>query len=393
METIMTKHDIKTKIVVAALLLVISISTIPMQSVLAQEIATITQKTTSVPVLTDEYLLSVTPTKLAEADLAEYRSIATNNVDVQSAIDGKPYRFTTQGYLGNIYKPDSPWYPEIHLTVETDSEMLKDVAIVIDPQTKSVKEIQVVEFHLDDQNGQNNTYSTQRFTGHSGTPDGIKVDMKAPTFVWDGVSRTKGNVLLLNGLMQGSSWSQACTSSSVPSTYWAQIGFYWKNSGKINWSDTAGNCSPQFPSFSYVAGKTYEFRIVGATTGWAYYAIRTDTGSTWTIRGPAVNSAQIATATNTDQTSVFFENKYLASEPTWYGQFSNAPQSSDAQYKTTLFGPYTNWSNTKLVDKDCNNITNVYPYNSSKEVMTGDLKSGGSTTWDVNRMETYYPRC
>lgn len=76
-----------------------------------------------------------------------------------------------------------------------------------------------------------------------------------------------------------------------------------------------------------------------------------------------------------------------------YGQFSNAPQSSDAQYKTTLFGPYTNWSNTKLVDKDCNNITNVYPYNSSKEVMTGDLKSGGSTTWDVNRMETYYPRC
>jgi len=106
-----------------------------------------------------------------------------------------------------------------------------------------------------------------------------------------------------------------------------------------------------------------------------------------------VNSAQIATATNTDQTSVFFENKYSTSDPSWEGQFQTAPQANVAQYKTTPFGSYSNWSNTKLVDKSCTNITNVYPYDGSKEVMSGDLKNGGTATWSMSRMQTYYPNC
>lgn len=381
----MTSNNKITRITTATILMTIVLGTlVTTQSTLGQS---------TPPAITDEYLLSIIPAKLSEKDLAEYRNIALNNAEVQNTIKGKEHRFTGEGFIGNIYQPDSVWYPEIHLIVETKAGKYQDVAVVINPETKSVEKVQTVEFDADDKNGVNNAYATQRFTGHSGTPDGIKVNMKAPTFVWDNVSRTKGNVLLLNALMQGSTWSSACSSGSVPSTYWAQIGFYWKDSGKINWSDTAGSCLPQFPSLSYVAGKTYEFRIVGATTGWAYYATRTDTGETWTTRGPAVNSAQIATATNTDQTSVFFENKYSASDPSWQGQFQTAPQANVAQYKTTPFGSYSNWSNTKLVDKSCTNITNVYPYDSSKEVMSGDLKNGGTATWSMSRMQTYYPNC
>jgi len=86
---------------------------------------------------------------------------------------------------------------------------------------------------------------------------------------------------------------------------------------------------------------------------------------------------KIALSSSTDQTSVFFENKYDTSDPSWMGQFQNLPFASVAQYKTTPFGSYSNWSTTKLVDKTCTNTSNVYPYDSTKQVMIGDLKNGG----------------
>jgi len=388
------KMTSKTKtLTTVALLSVIVLSIIPIQNVLGQIDVSTVDTVSSPPSLSDEFLLSAVPTKLSEKDLVGYRDIVIHDANILAMINGQPFKFSSEGFIGNIYQPNSAWYPEIHITVETKSGLYQDIAIVLDPQTKSIKKTQIVEFDPSDQNGLHNAYSTQRFTGSTAAPDGIKVNLKAPTFVWDNITRAKGNALLLNGLMTGSTCVSACTSSSIPSTYWAQIGFYWNSAGKINWTDTQKSCLPQFPTLSYVSGKTYEFRIVGATTGWAYYAIRTDTGETFTTRGPVVNSSTMQTPTTNDGTSVFFENKYSTSDPSWSGQFSTSPQASTAQYKTTPFGTYSNWSSTMLLEKNCSNTNFVYPYDITKQVMSGNLVSGGSATWSVSKMQTYYPNC
>jgi hypothetical protein len=377
----MTYNKAKKAITATILMVLVATMTVSTPSALAQ--------VTSMEI-TDEFLASVLPSKLTDKERVDYRNIAINHAEVKVLTKGKPFKFTSEAFIGNIYEKDSVWYPEIHIRVDSKSK-IQDVAVVIDPYSKAVTKVQVVDIDPADTNGVWNAYSTQRLTGTSANPTGMKVNMLAPNFLWDGTVRSKGNVLMLNALMSGSNWNYACDSSKVPNTYWAQLGFHWQLSGKINWSDTAGNCLPQFPTLGYASGKTYEFRIVGATTGWTYTAIRTDTGATWTTTGPAVNSGQFVTATNTDQTSVFFENKYDASAGPWHGQFITSPQASSAQYKTT--GSYTNWPNTVRVDKSCTNNTFTYPYDSSKEVMSGDLKSGGSASWSMSRMYTYYPNC
>lgn len=378
----MTYKNAKIKTVTAAILMVfVTTMTISTSNALAQM---------SPHEITDEFLTSVLPSKLTDKERIDYRNIAIDHAEVKAAIKGKPFKFTSEAYIGNIYEKTSTWYPEIHIRVESKMK-IQDIAIVIDPSSKTVKQVQVVDIDPADANAANNAYSTQRLTGTSANPTGMKVNMIAPNFMWDGSFRSKGNTLLLNALMSGSNWNNACTSSTVPNTYWAQLGFHWQLTGKLNWSDTAGSCIPQFPTLSYSPGKTYEFRIVGATTGWTYTATRTDTGATWTTTGPAVNSAQFVTATNTDQTSVFFENKYDVSDGPWYGQFVTNPQASNAQYKTT--GSYANWPNTIRVDKSCTNNTFIYPYDTNKEVMSGDIKSGGSASWSTYRMYTYYKNC
>jgi hypothetical protein len=390
----MTLNNKNTTLAAIVLFSVVMTSAVSLQDALGQ-ITSTTNGTVISNEVTDEFLLGSTPSKLSDKDMAEYKNIIVNNNEVKAIMGNAPYKFGPVGFLGNIYHPNYTWYPEIHVTVEGKSNLNKDIAIVFDPATKSVINIQTVEYDATDKNdgGIDNAFAVQRFSGNSGTPDGIKVNATAPTFTWDQTTRTRGNVLMLNGLMLGSSWANACSSGSVPSTYWAQIGFYWKDSGKINWDDTANNCTPTFTTLSYVAGKNYQFRIVGATSGWAYYAIRSDTGATWTTRGPAVNSSQMNVSTGNDGTSVFFENKYLSTDPSWYGQFGSSPQASQAQYKTSPFGSYSNWSSTARSDEDCHLVNHYYPYNSTKEVMSGNLASGGSATWSMSKMQTYYPKC
>jgi hypothetical protein len=390
------------KITTIAILAIAIASIISMQNVLGQS-ATTQGNPTSLSKITDQYLLSVTPSKLSDKDMAEYKGIIMNNNEVKSAIDGKPYQFGSVGFIGNIYHPEAVWYPEIHVTVETNSTLNKDIAIVFDPATKSVTNIQTTEYDpVRDRNtgGANHSWSVQRFTGNSGTPDGILANMTAQTFTWDSHNRNGiGNVLLLNGLMSGSTLANACVKGSTPSTYFAQIGFYWESSGQLIWTDTNSGtgtigCQSNFiTSPTYVAGKDYQFRIVGATSGWAYYAIRSDTGTTFTTRGPIVNSDQMSVSSSNDGTSVFFENKYLKTDPSWYGQFGGSPSAYHAQYKTTTFGSYSNWSSTNKADEACNGTAYTYPYNSNVQVMTGSLASGATAQWSTSRMQTYFWAC
>lgn len=102
----------------------------------------------------------------------------------------------------------------------------------------------------------------------------------------------------------------------------------------------------------------------------------------------------MSVSASNDGTSAFFENKYLSTDPSWYGQFGGSPSAYHAQYKTVPFGSYSNWGSTTRVDEPCNAPGNVYTYNTSQQVMQNtDLASGATAQWTVSRMQTYYPAC
>lgn len=375
------------------------------QAVVAQQQGStdenITNKATTTKVppseWTDEYIQSVLPSRISDAELEQVKQVALSDNRVRQIIANRPYEFLTTDYIGNIGEKPVRWVPEIYYNIANETQL----AIIVDMSTRKVIEIQTVEVNpiLDRNNDPEydrikglagldpNSYAIQRITGTSSAPKSIEFRSQAITFT-NQVGQTTGNVLMINAQRSGATAGNACDSTHTSDRYWAQLGFYWRTEGKINYDDTSTSCSPVFPIFTYTAGNNYKFSITGKTTGWELTAVNLGSGVAFTYTGPAINTDTFQTSDT--RTSVFFENKQFTGT-NWAPQFGSNPSGNTAKWSPDRV-TFNNWPNNVRIDQTCTGAQNTYPYDSTKEVMAGELKSGGSATWSATRMQAY-PAC
>ncbi|AIC15309.1 hypothetical protein [Nitrososphaera viennensis] len=317
---------------------------------------------------------------------------------MQKIIANRPNQFLATDYIGKIDEQPVNWMPTVHYNIANQTQL----AVVIDLKKGAVVQTQTVEVNpLEEKNlspeaaakkaanGEDpNGFSIDYITGVGTAPNFIQMDSPAITFTSSGV-QTTGNVLLVNALMTGGSGANACNPAKATTDYWAQIGFYWKTSGQINYDDTSTGCAPVFSALTYTPGNNYRFNIRGDASGWRLAGINLGTAVAFSYTGPAVNSGTFKTSDSS--TSVFFENKQISSV-NWAPQFGSNP-SATAKYSTNGGSTQLNWPDNVRIDQSCTGTVNTYPYSATNEVMTGELKSGGTATWSMSRMAANYPRC
>jgi len=67
--------------------------------------------------------------------------------------------------------------------------------------------------------------------------------------------------------------------------------------------------------------------------------------------------------------------------------------SATAKYSKDGGTTWINWDGATRADQSCTAVRHTYPYSSTQEVISGNLLSGGTATWNLQRMATYYPSC
>lgn len=211
--------------------------------------------------------------------------------------------------------------------------------------------------------------------------------MTAPTFT-NTVDPGVGNVLLVNAQRSGASAGNACDPAHTSDRYWAQVGLYWRTSGKVNYDDTSTGCSPVFPTgISYQPGYNYDFRIYGDTSGWQITMI--GPGSTVVnYFGPPINTDTMQTSDS--RTSVFFENK-VAQGTNWASQFGSNPNANNARWAPDRLS-IQSWPSDVRYDQTCTGVQNNYPYG-SHEVIDHSLTGYATGAFSVSNMQAYYYRC
>src|SRR5690606_9083506 len=229
----------------------------------------------------------------------------------------------------------------------------------------------------------NHGFAINYYTGSS-TIDGLKLTTTAPT-----VAGQKWVDLYwgLNAIEYNAVDSNACNQGYYDSSYFAQAGFVWAVSGYIIWADTGVGCSPQITDVTGSAGDDFEFKIyVDSSNRWVMYGKNLDNGDQFTKTRTGID--YLVMKTNNYNTSVFMESLSSDVEGDQIGD-----PSGTVKLSTNGGSTWSNWGSAARVDQTCTGVDNTYPYNSSKEVISGNLASGGSATWNPDRMDTYYSGC
>ena len=229
----------------------------------------------------------------------------------------------------------------------------------------------------------NHGYATNHYTG-TNTINGLMLSHSVPTVSGSNINLYWG----VNALESNAVDSNACTAAHFADAYFAQSGALWTGSGgAVVWADTAVSCVSQFPSFSSAAGHTVQFKVyVDTSNRWTMYGVDLNTGTQFIKTRTGVNF--LAMKTNDFNTSVFMEsvsssvNRNDLTNPT-----GTAKQSGDKGVT------WSDWQAAARNDQSCTNINHTYPYSSTQEVISGNLASGGSATWNTVRMGTEYPAC
>lgn len=349
----------------------------------------------------DQWIEQNQPKRLSATELATAKKIALAHSKVQEIIGEKAHKYISVNYVAfNANTTETPlkWLVDIHYNIEDKQQ----IGILIDMSNKTVVKTELHEVdaikdvnndpvydqQLATQGKDPNGYAIARLSGTSQTPNRISALMLAPTFT-NQISQTVGNVLLVNAQRQGATSGNACDPAHASDRYWAQVGLYWKTSGKINYDDTTTGCSPVFPSgISYQVGYNYDFRIYGRTTGWQI-AMLGPGATVVNYFGPAINTEKMQTSDS--RTSVFFENK-LASGNNWAPQFSSNPTAHHAYWAQDHVTVQT-WSSDVRYDQNCSGGQFAYPYDSTKQVISQSLTGAQTGAFSVSRMQANYPKC
>ncbi len=231
--------------------------------------------------------------------------------------------------------------------------------------------------------GSNNGYATNYYTGSS-TINGIRLSTTAPTVQ---TTEDKAMSFLSNAVARYTSPSKACNAAYYGSNYFAQIGFTWYTYvNYVIWADTSSNCAGMATGISYSAGKLYDFRIYVTNGKWHIYAKNIHTNEVFSKTRSGITYGVFEN--NNYNTSIFLETHTF--NPAG-DQFITYPSGTS---KVSINGgsSWFNWQNGARTDLYCGTAYD-YPYNSSKEVISGNVANGGSATWNTIRMAQYYPSC
>jgi hypothetical protein len=291
-------------------------------------------------------------------------------------------------FIGNTNDNPFVWHPELHISVNG----VKQITVVTDKSTEplqyTVKYVKVFDQGRPAQatgTGSGDGHAIDYYTGSSSIT-GIRMSTTAPSVQ---TTADKGMAFLLNGEVITSTPSEDCGGSTQGgSVYFAQAGFQWGTTlSEVAWADTITSCSPQYPAITYSPGKSYDMKIFssGSPTEWYIYIKNLYTREVMTEVRSGITTSYLNTSAY--NTSIFLESQ---ANPIDGSQFNTYP-SATSTISTDSGGTWFNWESDKLDDQDCNGVNHIYPYDSTKQVISGDLASGSSATYNTVRMATYYP--
>lgn len=315
------------------------------------------------------------PSKLTAVELAQVKQIALSDARVQQAINGKPFEFMAQGFLGNIKTTPVIWYPTIQINANNKTE----IAIEVDIKSNSVKDVQITHLRSSHSPVKGTsgigvaTFADDYYTG-SHTIAGLYSTLTAPT-----ISGPAPKVLwLVNGLESVGSDGNACSSGSYYNNYFAQAGFDFADS-MVAFTDTTFNCQMQNAMVSYSAGDPYLFEVytTSGSFNWKVVTLDQRTGLSHLYTGPAVAANNLRT--NDLDTSVWFENQMTSTG--WASLFSSIV-ASNAQYKEYSTSAWNSWDAEGQIVLNCQGV-NI----GNNNVMTGGLVNNGQTTWNLSNFQ------
>lgn len=321
--------------------------------------------------------LALLPQPMSDSVKKQVTDMAISDVGVQKVINGRPYKFMSTDYVGNVYQKPVVWYPEIHFDVGNS----KQVTAVIDLEKQTVTQVfeaPTLKLAL----GSNPAKSSDYYTG-TVNPSGFLMTTTAPTY---SIFNTNyGSAFLLNAV-ENNPVGDSCNSAYVSTANFAQVGLIYPQSTKyVGWADTSTNCLSQSTSVTYTAGHQYTFKVYASPSSWTLFGKDLSTGAAFTQQITGVNDYHFTT--NDVDNGVFFENQNTNTD--WYLAFGGANTQATAQYSTTSGTSWLVWASESQKDLDCHQVL----HNDNNVVMTGSLLSDGTTTWNRQAMAQNYPAC
>lgn len=342
--------------------------------------------------LTREEFQKLLPPPLSTAELDTVRDIASSNGDIQKIINGRPYEFMAQDFVGNVYADPVVWKPEIHINVANSTE----VTAVIDLRNRSVSSIETLPIIQFTSSGtfqgvggsSTHSFASDYYSG-STTIDGVSAYSWAPSHGQS--STTTNEALLLNAVEAGAIDSNLCKPTYYTSSYFAQVGYAFitgtglTQGGYLMYTDTAFGCTGQYPNVNYNIGDLWQFTITSSSSGWVISGYDQTTGQSYSYTRTGVTYNYMKT--NDFNMGAFFENMNTGTG--WSSQFLSNPSMNSATIRPQSNHVWSNWNSDTEKDSKCNGT----PYNDNHNAMSGNLVSGGTTEWIVSYIDTHLQAC
>lgn len=327
---------------------------------------------------------------LSKAEEQRAIQIAVSDAAVQKIINGKPWKFVAYNFVGNLYTTPITAYPEIHLFVDDTTQ----ITAVVDLQSQSVMQVLEAPIEKAASVGSNSVndppaYAIDAINIANGSINGLLMTHKGLSYTTPGPNGA--TLFLVNANEKNANQLFLCDPNHVADSYFTQSGVWYAATTVVTaWADTSTSCSLMATSVPYVNLHTYQFSIFVSGSSWVTTGKDLNTGQYFLVSRQGVTNNTFQTPNY--HTSVWMENSHLSTQSSWYTQFGSNPV-AQAKYSTNGGVNWNNWTSDSRNDKDCSGNDHVYPYDSTKEVISGSLVSGSTASWNVQRMATIYPAC
>lgn len=316
------------------------------------------------------------PAELSKIQLEDIKNIALADLKVQQTINGKPFTFMSQGFLGNIKETPIVWHPTININVNNET----NVVVVVDTTNKSTLSMQATNLHksgtLPKAAVTHAAFASDYYTG-SATVSGIGATLTAPTYI-----STPNVLFLVNGLESAANDASACNSAFKFNNYFGQAGFYFA-ARSVAYTDTSFNCIVQNTGMTYAPGDPYFFQVY-STSGFKWNIVSSDLSSGQSF----VYTTTFTTFANTLQTSNINTSTWVENQDTtttWASKFTpSSLTATTGKYRDSTTGTWTNWNLDSQVVKDCSGNTQT------QNVMNNNLRNGNTQTWNLVNFQVWH---
>lgn len=339
--------------------------------------------------ITDLDVEKLFPRPMSDTDKKTNENVVLNNAQIKHMLNGKTYKFMGIDYVGNVFSKNVVWKPELHINVGNTTE----IVVTVDSQTNQVGDMKnfTIREKASVTGASPHGFASYYFNTAS-TVDGISMVVPYVNHNTPGTSTTE--VFLLNAISSGHT-GNACSSSSYPNTYFAQVGLEFDGNGVQKafpmWTDTLQSCVAQYSTAPYTANHSWFFKDYTSQGYWVMYGVDQQDG---TAIVSASTTGQTVTTFNTGDpnTSVFFENFNTVTN--WSSEFVTNPSAQTLQYHDRSTNTWNAWSSTSTYDQK---TVSVWPGTCNSLVSGTDTSimsvNSGTVTWNMSNMASQYPAC